>query len=109
MAAISFHKVAALPSTPIPNAVYFVASGDFASVFVTDSAGVARPVDGTGYVFTQVSPALTWTVNHNMGRKPAVSVLSVGGVEIVAAVSHISSAQAVIEFSSPTAGQAILT
>jgi hypothetical protein len=56
--------------------------------------------------FTQASPSLSWTVNHNLGFLPSVTVYSVGSVEVEALVTHTSTNQSVISFSSPTAGSA---
>lgn len=58
-----------------------------------------------GYTFTQASPLSTWTVNHNLGYRPAaVSVLSPGGVEVEAACTHTSDNQFVITFALPYSG-----
>lgn len=60
---------------------------------------------GSVYEHTQSSPAASWTVNHNLGRRPAaVSVLSVGGMEVDAAVTHVSDNQLVVEFAAPQVG-----
>ncbi len=59
-----------------------------------------------GYVHTQASPLATWTVNHNLGRKPLVAVLSVGGQEVIAEVLHASNNQVLISFASPAVGSA---
>jgi hypothetical protein len=56
--------------------------------------------------FTQAAPASSWTVNHNLGFLPTVTVYSVGGVEVEALVTHTSVNQSVISFSSPAAGSA---
>jgi hypothetical protein len=58
------------------------------------------------YTHTQAVASATWTVNHNLGYRPAVSVLSVGGALMLAEVIHISANQAQVFFDSPTAGQA---
>ena len=59
------------------------------------------------YTHTQAVASATWTVNHNLGYRPAVTPLSMGGVAMWAEVLHISSNQALVNFDSPTAGQAI--
>lgn len=52
--------------------------------------------------FTDANP---WVVNHNFGRKPtAVQVLTVGGVEILADVVHISDNQLQVSFAAPFTG-----
>lgn len=61
---------------------------------------------GTSYTHTQGSAAATWTINHNLGFRPVITLLSVGGVEIVGEVAHVSLNQAVAQFSAPVAGSA---
>ncbi|HAI59346.1 MAG TPA: hypothetical protein DCM32_05655 [Xanthomonadaceae bacterium] len=61
------------------------------------------------FVHTQASPSPSWTVNHNLGFRPAVEVYSVGGAEIEAAILHTSVNQTAISFSTPTAGSARFT
>lgn len=59
------------------------------------------------YTHTQAVASATWTVNHNLGFKPAVKALTVGGVEVLAEVIHTSINQLMVYFDSPLAGQAI--
>ncbi len=60
------------------------------------------------YVFTQGTPAATWTINHNLGRKPLVSLLTVGGMEMNADILHVSVNQVQVNFAQATAGSARL-
>lgn len=60
------------------------------------------------YVFTQNSPSATWTINHNLGYKPSVELLTVGGVEFDASVMHTSINQTIIDIAMPIAGSARL-
>jgi hypothetical protein len=75
------------------------------------TTGLTGPA-GTGgggspsYLHQQPVPSTTWTVNHNLGYRPAITALSVGGVEMLAGVVHTSVNQAVITFDQPTPGQA---
>lgn len=65
---------------------------------------------GAGYVpyeHVQVSAAALWTVAHNLGHKPGVTVLSVGGVEMLAEVVHLGSNSLQIVFDSAAAGSAL--
>lgn len=76
---------------------------------LTAGQGPSGPpgVPGGTYTHTQSLAALVWTVNHNLGYRPAVSPLSVGGVEMSAEVIHVTVNQALVYFDSPTAGLAI--
>jgi hypothetical protein len=51
-----------------------------------------------------------WTVNHNFGRCPAcVKVRTQGGIEIEAAVQHVSPNQLRVTFDAPVAGVVEIT
>ena len=49
--------------------------------------------------------ALSWIVNHNLGREPFVSVLNTGGSELIAEVQHTSINQSIVYFSAAQAGR----
>lgn len=57
--------------------------------------------------FEQVfaSPAMTWTVNHNLGRNPLVVVLTTGNVEMDAQIAHTNNNQFVVHFAAPMSGR----
>ena len=64
------------------------------------------PGDGSRFVFAQPVAAAVWTVAHNLGHRPQVTVWSPGGVEVIAAVVHISNNVLNILFDTPQAGSA---
>lgn len=68
--------------------------------------GMQGPPGGIAARFVQVSPDALWTVNHNLGFRPQVTVLSPGGLEIEAAIQHISVNQFTVSFNIPQAGSA---
>lgn len=53
----------------------------------------------------QSIPSALWDISHNLGYKPDAHVYSVGGVEFVGGIHHISNNQFQIEFAVPTAGR----
>lgn len=59
-----------------------------------------------GYTHTQASPASTWTINHNLGRRPLVSLFTTGGVEFEADVVHTSPNQCIASLAGAHAGTA---
>lgn len=61
------------------------------------------------YVHTQASASATWTVNHNLGFRPAVEVLDAGGQKVHVAVVHTSVNQTVISANTPFTGTARFT
>ncbi len=64
---------------------------------------------GAGYVYTQSVPSSTWTIAHNLGFYPSVTVASTGGVEVEAEVAHISTTLTEIRFLIPFTGTARLS
>lgn len=68
--------------------------------------GPAGPIGG--YSHTQGVAAATWTIAHNLGLKPGVSVFTSGGVEIEGDVLQLSDNVTQITFLTPIAGVARL-
>ena len=60
------------------------------------------------YVHNQPTPSNTWTVNHNMGKNPSVSIIDSSGDEVYGEVKHISTSQLILSFSAPFSGIAYL-
>jgi hypothetical protein len=92
-------------------------AGAGATVYVTDAAGGAVPVysDGTDwqrvkdrYVHEQALPSDTWTITHNLGFRPDVSVTDSAGSEVEGGVNHPTVNQTVLTFSGAFSGTARL-
>jgi hypothetical protein len=60
------------------------------------------------YQHDQEVPAATWTITHNLGKRPSVTVVDSGGNEWQTAVEHLSVNQCRVTFSAPFAGRAYL-
>lgn len=64
---------------------------------------------GAGYVHVQSSSAAVWTVAHNLGYRPGVTVTTTGGVEVEGGeVLHLSTNVLTITFDVAFAGFARL-
>ena len=66
------------------------------------------PLSGS-YAHTQSVSSATWTITHNLGYRPAVSVVDSGGNYVVGDVNYISVNALTISFSSPFGGSAYLS
>lgn len=82
--------------------IRFVSSG------VQGPPGPAGPA-GSSYEHTQAVVSSVWTVPHNLGYRPGVTVLTTGGLEVIADVLHLSADTLTITFLAPLAGTARLT
>lgn len=82
-----------------------------ADVSLVVSTGLPGPQGEPGsainheYPFTE---SLVWTINHNLGRRPQIRLLTVGGVEFDSYVQHVTDNQAVVTHNIPVAGTAVL-
>ena len=62
----------------------------------------------TSRAFNFTTPSATWTVNHNLGKRPSVTVVNNNGTEILGAVQHVSDKQIIITFSTALTGAVYL-
>jgi hypothetical protein len=61
---------------------------------------------GAAYTHTQATSSAVWTINHNLGFRPAIALLTDGGAVIDAEIAHASANTAVVTLSQPLAGTA---
>lgn len=59
---------------------------------------------GSAFEWEQSTPAATWTINHDLGRFPYNSEVTVDGEVVFADVEYPDSSTAVVVFASPTSG-----
>lgn len=102
------------PSGP-PNVLTIgtVVSGAAPAVSITGVApsqtlNFVLPVDGN-YTHTQSTASSTWTITHNLGFRPAVSVVDSGGNHVIGDVNYVSVNVLTVSFSAPFGGSAYLS
>ena len=68
------------------------------------------PVAGADktFVFTQLSALSLWTINHNLGKKPSVSVVTSAGDSVIGDVHYIDDDNLTVSFVAAFGGQAFL-
>lgn len=67
----------------------------------------ARSRRQESYRHTQGSPATVWTINHNLGRQPAIEAYDGSGQPILGGtISHVSLNQATLTFATALSGSA---
>ena len=90
-----------------------VASGAAPAVSITGVApsqtlNFVLPVGGN-YTHTQSTASSTWTITHNLGFNPAVSVVDSGGNHVVGDVNYVSVNALTVSFAAPFGGSAYLS
>lgn len=75
-----------------------------------DLIGPVTPTTGDEhYLHQQGSPASLWTITHNLGFYPNVTVIDSANMQVEATVVYLSDAALTVEFSSAMAGTATLS
>ena len=69
---------------------------------------VNTPVGLVAYTHTQAVASSTWIINHNLGSRPIVELLSAGSMEFAGDIIHMSTNQVVCSFLSAVSGTARL-
>ena len=83
----------------------------------TGPQGPAGPTGATGatgasggfFTFTQASPASTWTITHNLGYRPNISVVDSAGSQVEGETVWTSTSSLTITFSGAFSGVAYLS
>ena len=60
------------------------------------------------FTHTQAVPASVWTITHNLGRRPSVTVVDSAGTVVIADPAYISDNQITVTFGAPFSGAAYL-
>ena len=58
------------------------------------------------FIFVQTVPAITWTVDHNLGYRPDVRIYDAVGNLVLAGVQHTTDNQTLLSFNTPQSGSA---
>lgn len=60
------------------------------------------------FEFTQASPSLTWTINHELNKFPSVTVVDSAGTQVIGDVQHTDNNNLTITFINQFSGKAYL-
>jgi hypothetical protein len=77
----------------------------------TTSLSIKGVTGGGGdayYVHNQMLPESSWTINHNLGKKPSVSVVDTTDAVVYGDINYINDNQLTISFSGAFSGKAYL-
>jgi len=60
------------------------------------------------FIFTQIAPSNTWTINHNLKKRPSVSIVDSAGSLVIGDLTYTDANNLTIRFSAAFAGYAYL-
>ena len=102
---------------PVPDRIIDLSDVDADSItdetpFVKrDTDGIFRGAGSAGdshFVHNQISAQATWSVTHNLGKHPSVTVVDSAGTQVYGEVEYPSLNQVVLTFSAAFSGTAYL-
>jgi len=76
-------------------------------VYIANIRGPQGASGGDIFEFEQVGPLFDWTINHNLGRYPEITIIGVDGNQLVTDVEHVSKNTAILHFGIATSGKAV--
>lgn len=59
------------------------------------------------FIHVQNTPSTTWTITHNLNKKPSITVIDSAGSMITGTLAYVDLNNVTLQFSNPTAGEAI--
>ncbi len=71
--------------------------------------GAIDAVAVQAYIHDQITPSVTWTIPHNLGFYPNVSVVDSGGNEVEGVITYIDVDNLQVAFTDPFGGKAFLS
>lgn len=89
--------------------LYYVDSNG--NTVVSNPAAVGSNTSSGGdksFTHNQSAPATTWTINHNLGKNPSVSVVDSAGTQVFGSVNYVTLNQLTVHFSVAFSGTAYL-
>lgn len=72
----------------------------------TGPPGINQPIS---FIYTQPTPANVWTINHNLGFNPNITVQDSAGSTVEGDINYVSINQVIITFSGAFSGVAYLS
>jgi hypothetical protein len=111
------------PWTPVvsPSGIFYPHAGDLCVVvqpaqgdpwiasWVPSTEVPDAVVTGSGdkhYTHTQSTPSSSWSITHNLGKRPSVTVVDSAGTEWVVEVQHLSDNACIAKFAHAFSGKA---
>jgi len=101
----------------------YTANGDFYTLVLTNKKGEGNLVEGRHYdfalftlstqgtptfIFNQGVPASTWSVQHNLGKFPSITVIDTANTVVTGEYTYVDTNNVTLKFSAGFAGKAYL-
>lgn len=75
--------------------------------YIANIKGPQGASGGDIFEHNQTTPSYDWTVNHNLGRYPELTILGTDGNQIITDIEHVNINTAIVHFGAPIIGKAV--
>lgn len=83
-----------------------VKAGGLSTEFLMADGSIS--IAETTYMHDQGVPSVTWTIQHNLDKRPSVTVVDTGGTVVIGEVEYLDSNNVVVTFNASFSGEAYL-
>jgi hypothetical protein len=106
-----YQTVNALDVNLATNVVNISTTGPQGPKGETGAAGAngTNGINGGNFTFEQQTPSASWSITHNLGYRPAVTVQDYGKIILEGDLNHINANNLAITFSEAVSGYAYLS
>lgn len=77
-------------------------------VSVNGRRGRVEVTEDRNVLYTQTIASDTWTIDHNMGKFPSITVIDSGGNKVIGEEEHVDNNQVILKFNGAFTGKATL-
>jgi hypothetical protein len=97
--------------TQSTNTITIASSGPQGPKGETGAAGAngTNGINGGNFTFEQQTPSASWSITHNLGYRPAVTVQDYGKIILEGELNHITANNLTVKFSEAISGYAYLS
>lgn len=95
-------------SVEVAQAGVLVAPAEQGPVGPQGVPGPPGPAGGVSFHYVQAQPSAAWTIAHNLGRYPSVTIVDTAGDQVSADVTYVDANTVTVSFGFPTTGAAYL-
>ena len=74
---------------------------------VNDRIGKVVVVEDKNYVYEQLNPTNSWTINHGLNKRPSITIIDLNDNVVYGDIQYINDNQVTLIFSKPFTGKVI--
>jgi len=74
---------------------------------VNDRIGKVEVVEDKNFVYEQLNPTNSWTINHGLNKRPSIAITDLSDNVVYGDIQYVNNNQVTLTFNKPFTGKAI--